>query len=62
MTRAELQTRLVEFEDRLATQSAERDKAQALLERMHVAVAQLQGAITVLRDLVASEPEDGAAS
>jgi hypothetical protein len=60
MTRADLQTRLAEFEDRLATQSAERDKAQALLERMHVAVAQLQGAISVLRELVASEPEDGA--
>jgi hypothetical protein len=62
MTRVDLETKLVEFEDRLATQSAERDKAQALLERMHVAVAQLQGAITVLRELVASEPEDGAAS
>jgi uncharacterized coiled-coil protein SlyX len=62
MTRTDLQTRLAEFEERLATQSAERDKAQALLERMHVAVAQLQGAITVLRELVASEPEDGAAS
>jgi hypothetical protein len=60
MTRAALQTRLAEFEERLATQSAERDKAQALLERMHVAVAQLQGAISVLRELVASEPEDGA--
>jgi hypothetical protein len=62
MTRVDLETKLVEFEDRLATQSAERDKAQALLERMHVAVAQLQGAISVLRELVASEPEDGAAS
>ncbi len=61
MTRVDLETKLAEFEDRLATQSAERDKAQALLDRMHVAVAQLQGAITVLRELVASEPEDGAA-
>jgi hypothetical protein len=62
MTRVDLETKLVEFEERLVTQSAERDKAQALLERMHVAVAQLQGAIGVLRELVASEPEDGAAS
>jgi hypothetical protein len=60
MTRADVETRLKEFEDRLATQSAERDKAQAMLDRMHVAVAQLQGAVTALRDLVASEPEDGA--
>jgi hypothetical protein len=58
MTRADVQTRLTEFEDRLATQTAERDKAQALLERMHVAVAQLQGAVTALRELVASEPEE----
>jgi hypothetical protein len=61
MTRADVETRLKDFEERLATQTAERDKAQALLERMHVAVAQLQGAVTALRDLIASEPEDGAA-
>jgi hypothetical protein len=58
MTRADLQTRLADFEDRLATQTAARDKAQALLERMHVAVAQLQGAVSALRDLVASDAED----
>jgi hypothetical protein len=58
MTRADVQARLTEFEERLATQSAERDKAQALLERMHVAVAQLQGAVTALRELLASEPEE----
>lgn len=58
MTRADLQTRLTEFEDRLAAQSGERDKAQAMLERMHVAVAQLQGAVSALRDLLAAEPED----
>ncbi len=62
MTRADVTARLTEFEGRLATQTAERDKAQALLERMHVAVAQLQGAVTALRDLLASEPEDDAAS
>ena len=60
MTRADLQTRLAEFEGRLTTQTAERDKAQALLARMDVAVAQLQGAVTALRELVASEPEDDA--
>jgi hypothetical protein len=58
MTRADMETRLHEFEDRLATQTSERDKAQALLDRMHVAVAQLQGAVTALRELVASEPEE----
>lgn len=61
MTRAELETRLRDFEERLVTQSAEREKAQALLERMHVTVAHLQGAVTVLRELLASEPENGAA-
>jgi hypothetical protein len=61
MTRADMQARLATFEDRLATQSAERDKAQAMLERMHIAVAQLQGAVTALRELVADDPEDGAA-
>lgn len=61
MTRADVEVHLAEFETRLATQTAERDKAQALLERMHIAVAQLQGAVTALRDLVASEPEDPAA-
>jgi hypothetical protein len=61
MTRGDLETRLAAFEERLATQSAERDKAQALLERMHMAVAQLQGAITVLRELLAAELGDGAA-
>jgi hypothetical protein len=58
MTRADVETRLKEFEERLTTQTAERDKAQALVERMHVAVAQLQGAVTALRDLLASEPEE----
>lgn len=61
MTRADLETRLADYEDRLATQTAEREKAHALVERMRIAVAQLQGAVTVLRELVASEPEgDGA--
>ena len=60
MTRADLEARLTEFDTRLAAQSAERDKAQAMLERMHVAVAQLQGAVSVLRELLAGEPEDGA--
>lgn len=62
MTRAEMETRLADYEHRLATQTAERDKTQALLDRMDVAVQQLQGAVIALRDVVASEPEDGAAS
>jgi hypothetical protein len=62
MTPADVQARLADFEERLATQSAERDKAQALLERMTIAVAQLQGAVTALRGLLANEPPpEGAA-
>jgi hypothetical protein len=61
MTRADVETRLKEFEDRLATQTSERDKAQAIVERMTVAIYQLQGAITVLRELLAGDAEDGAA-
>jgi hypothetical protein len=58
MTRADVAARLTAFEERLATQTAERDKTQTLLDRMQVAVAQLQGAVTALRELLASEPED----
>ena len=58
MTRADLQTRLTQMEERLAAQSGERDKAQAMIARMDVAVAQLQGAVSALRDLLASEPEE----
>jgi hypothetical protein len=57
MTRADVETRLKDMEERLAAQSGERDKTQALLQQMHVAVSQLQGAVTVLRELL-SEPED----
>lgn len=58
MTRVDLTTKLAEFEDRLMQQTAERDKTQALLTRMDVAVAQLQGAVSALRELRDSEPED----
>ena len=61
MTRADLQTKLTEFEERLTQQSGERDKTQTLLTRMDVAVAQLPGAVTVLREMLASEPEEPAA-
>lgn len=61
MTRADLATKLADLEERLTQQSAERDKTQALLVRMDVAVAQLQGAVSALRELLAGEPEEPAA-